>query len=67
MKEEDIVPTTFYMVYVEGQNSPTVRHNTRRAANAEAERLAKHTHRRVYVLKAVSSVYTSGVVWERLE
>lgn len=43
----------FWMVYVEGRNSPTKKWETREEAEAEANRLAIKEGRDVYVLEAV--------------
>lgn len=47
----------FWMVWREGGSSPTYRHQTKEAATAEAERLAKSNPDQVfYVLKATGAV-----------
>jgi len=61
----------FYMCYVQGAGSPTKKHTGIEARN-EAERLARYTRKKVYVLKAVGCVtYTpptsSGLTWTKLE
>ena len=40
----------FYMLYVEGGQSPTYKHNNLEDAKKEAERLADLTHKPVYIL-----------------
>lgn len=51
----------FYMVYVEGSGSPTVKHSTRTLANQEAERLSRNNPgQEVYVLKAVQKTVATG-------
>lgn len=52
----------FYMVYVEGSGSPTVKHGTAREATEEAARLAVKTGRRAYILNAISFAEASAVV-----
>jgi hypothetical protein len=47
---------TFYMLYVEGGNSPTATHVSMIKAYAEAERLARKTLKRVYILKGIEIV-----------
>lgn len=44
--------TEFYMVFVEGGQSPKVKHATQEQASTEAYRLAKDTGKTVYVLIA---------------
>ncbi len=44
----------FWMCYVEGGESPAVRHDTREEARAEAERLTRKLRRTTYVLHAES-------------
>lgn len=46
---------TFYMVFVEGQSSPTYKHPTIESADAEAKRLAKFTGKKTFVLCSVKS------------
>lgn len=45
----------FYMLHVEGNNSPTVRHSTLDAAMTEATRLAHTQGRPVTILKSVAT------------
>lgn len=58
----------FFMVYVEGKSSPTVKHDTADSARDEAERLCKELGAKVYVLLAMEScmVDPHPVVWETL-
>jgi len=42
----------FWMIYVEGGNSPNYRHETRESALEEAKRLARNTHRKAYILES---------------
>ena len=46
---------TFYMVFVEGGNSPTYRHTSEESAEKEAKRLATLTKKKVWVLATVKS------------
>lgn len=52
-EEEHLQP--FWMCYVEGGNSPTMKHSSGEA-RPEAERLARKTGRRVYVMASVAYV-----------
>ena len=55
-------PTAFWMVWSPQGDSPTMRHATRDAADAEAERLAKaNTGRQFYVLLS-TTMYEANVV-----
>lgn len=42
----------FFMLYVDGQNSPTNKHSNIEEATAEAERLLKKTGKKIYILGA---------------
>ena len=55
------VADVFYMVYVQGGHSPTIKHTSRRSASIEAERLTKATKMPTYVLKAVGMFYAVKV------
>lgn len=44
------------MIYVEGKNSPTIKHESYNSAIREAERLARETGYKVYVLEAIQKV-----------
>lgn len=46
----------FYMVYVEGQSSPTYKHGTMESATKEADRLAKSLNKKSFVLAAVMEI-----------
>lgn len=46
----------FYMIYVEGGNSPRKTHADLFSAQREARRLAKLTHRKVYVLSSLKAI-----------
>ena len=51
----------FYMVYVEGQSSPTRKHGTMESATKEADRLAKSLNKESFVLAAVMEIRTEIV------
>lgn len=55
----------FYMCFVEGSGSPTVKHPTPEIAKTEAERLARMTGHRVHVLASVASCQKTDVQWDR--
>lgn len=57
----------FWMVYVEEENSPKVRHPSREGAEQEAKRLAIKTARPVYLLEAIAVATVKSVTWENLE
>lgn len=61
----------FYMVYVEGQSSPTYKHGTMESATKEADRLAKSLNKKSFVLAAVMEirpeVITSAVSIENMQ
>lgn len=46
----------FYMVYAEGQSSPTYKHGSMEEATKEADRLAKLLNTKTYVLAAVMEI-----------
>ena len=52
---------TFYMIYVEGGSTPTVKHNNPIDAQKEAERLALRTNKKTYILKAEQLVEAVGI------
>lgn len=45
----------FFMVFVEGGNSPTFKHQFRENAATEAKRLTQLTSKKTYVLKTVEA------------
>ena len=47
--------TVFYMIYVEGGNSPTYKHDSYESASKEAYRLAGTTGKEVFILSAIAS------------
>lgn len=44
------------MIYVEGKDSPTIKHESYDSAIYEAERLARKTKKQVYILQAIQKV-----------
>lgn len=54
-------PEVFYMVYVEGGKSPSVKHTSRRSALKEAFRLTEQTKMPAYILRAVGMTYAIEV------
>ncbi len=55
-------PDTFYMIYVEGGGSPTVKNSTMQQATKEVEGLAKrNSGKKVYLLQALSFCETKYV------
>lgn len=55
-------PKEFYMIYVEGQNSPTRKHLTYPDAKEEAERLARLTHRKTYILGTIEYFEVNDII-----
>ena len=55
-------PEVFYMVYLDGGDSPTIKHTSRNSADAEARRLTEKTRMSCYTLKAVGMHYSSQVL-----
>ena len=47
------VNETFFMLFVDGQNSPTNKHNSLAEAKVEAQRLLTKTGKRVYILQGI--------------
>jgi hypothetical protein len=54
----------FYMVYVEGRQSPTHKHEQFESAHREAERLTRSTRQKAYVLEAISSCHMTDILYE---
>jgi len=48
--------SSFFMVYVEGNNAPVVRYSVIILAEAEAKRLAKLTGKKAFVLASIKSI-----------
>lgn len=46
---------TFYMVFVEGGNTPTYKHKSQESAETEAKRLARAFKKKAFVLTTVKS------------
>lgn len=57
---------TFWMLYVEGKDSPRVMHKLFGAACLEAERIVKGENLPVYVLRA-ERVYFNKIEWKDLK
>lgn len=56
--------TKFYMVYVDGKQSPNYKHATEELANKEAERLALGLpNNKVYVLQTIACCIHNEVKW----
>ena len=53
--------TRFYMIYVEGQNGPTRKHPTYQDAKKEAERLARLTRRKTYILGTIECLEINDI------
>lgn len=47
---------TFYMVFIEGGQTPAYKHETLQLAEAEAKRLARITRKKAYVLVTIKSL-----------
>lgn len=54
----------FYMVFVEGGGSPSVRHSALSIAEGEAKRLAKLTGQKVFVLCSVKAIQVNEFLIE---
>lgn len=52
----------FYMIYVEGQESPKRRHLTFEDAQKEAERLARAMRKKTYILGTIECVEVNDIV-----
>ena len=59
---EIMEPNQFYMIYVEGQDSPTRKHPTYADALKEAERLARMTHRKTYILGTIECLEVNDII-----
>lgn len=55
-------PNGFYMIYVEGQDSPKRRHLTFEDAQKEAERLARAMRKKTYILGTIECVEVNDIV-----
>lgn len=47
------VEETFFMLYVDGQNSPTHKHPSIAEAKVEAQKLMAKTQKRVFILQGI--------------
>ena len=54
----------FWMVFVEGGQTPAVKHNDIGKAMSEAERLATIKHKPAHVLECVASCQLKTVEWQ---
>ena len=54
----------FWMVFIEGACTPTVKHDDIGTAMIEAERLAKHIQKPAHVLECVASCQLRQVEWQ---
>lgn len=52
----------FFMIYVEGKNSSTVKHYSYEDALEEAKRLAIKTNSEVYILEAIKKVELNNIL-----
>lgn len=57
-----MTPSRFYMIYVEGQNSPTRQHLTYQDAKKEAERLARVMHKKTYILGTIECLEVNDII-----
>jgi hypothetical protein len=48
--------TSFYMVFVEGQQTPTYKHTSLESAETEAKRLARTLKKKAIVLASIKSI-----------
>ena len=55
-------PSRFYMIYVEGQNSPTRQHLTYQDAKQEAERLTRKMHKKTYILGTIECLEVNDII-----
>ena len=53
----ELTQPLFFMVYVEGANSPTIKHETYSSAKNEAERLQEKTGKRTYILQLKDTIF----------
>ena len=62
MTKDMTTPNRFYMIYVEGQESPKRRHLTFEDAQKEAERLARLTRRKTYILGTIECFEVNDII-----
>ena len=62
MTKDMTTPNGFYMIYVEGQESPKRRHLTFEDAQKEAERLARAMGKKTYILGTIECVEVNDIV-----
>lgn len=66
MAAEEFRKRVFYMVYAEGEKSPTIKHSRVEDAQMEAARLCILTGKKAYVLKAIRAFELSDVPLPKL-
>ena len=59
---KDMIPNKFYMIYVEGQDSPKRQHLTYHDAKKEAERLARLMHKKTYILGTIECLEVNDII-----
>ena len=59
---KDMTPNKFYMIYVEGQDSPKRKHLTFEDAQKEAERLARLMRRKTYILGTIECLEVNDII-----
>lgn len=59
---QTMTPQGFYMIYVEGQESPKRKHLTFEDAQKEAERLARAMRKKTYILGTIECVEVNDIV-----
>lgn len=57
---------SFFMVYLEGERTPTFKHTTPESATAEAERLTRVHRKKAYVLCSIKSIELNEFITEDL-
>lgn len=62
MTKDMTTPNRFYMIYVEGQDSPKRQHLTFEDAQKEAERLARMMHKKTYILGTIECLEVNDIV-----
>lgn len=62
MTKDMTTPNRFYMIYVEGQDSPKRQHLTFEDAQKEAERLARMMHKKTYILGTIECFEVNDII-----
>jgi hypothetical protein len=60
--KSDMKESPFFMVFVEGENTPTYKHKSIESAENEAKRLAETLDKKAYVLCSVKSFEVSKFI-----